>query len=301
MILSDYVFEKVFYIEDKLARLVQQFPRENKQDSFPFLSCDTYFFLCSTRVNSAANIRDIQHLNKGSKLYINGNILRESWREISQFLDKAKFQPDLIIIGDSDYPPSQDVLRALNQHCARIYCVNLVNEIGQEVVSIPLGLESQRYRSAGQLRDFKQEAKFEIRNRRFGVLVAWNDSTDYIGRIRAREILRPLTITTEVKKRITARSIHRFMRRSLFVACPRGNGLDTHRFWEALYLGAFPITLKKDEIPAFDYGPHLTLENWQEMSEFSHKDLISFYEKRASELQSFRNDALSRLETIFEA
>jgi len=40
---SDYVLEKVFYIEDKLARLVQQFPRENKQDSFPFLPATPTF------------------------------------------------------------------------------------------------------------------------------------------------------------------------------------------------------------------------------------------------------------------
>jgi hypothetical protein len=26
-----------------------------------------------------------------------------------------------------------------------------------------------------------------------------------------------------------------------FIACPRGNGVDTHRFWEALYRGLIPI------------------------------------------------------------
>jgi hypothetical protein len=29
----------------------------------------------------------------------------------------------------------------------------------------------------------------------------------------------------------------------LFVACPRGNGLDTHRFWETLYRGSYPVVL----------------------------------------------------------
>jgi len=32
---------------------------------------------------------------------------------------------------------------------------------------------------------------------------------------------------------------------SKFVLCPRGNGLDTHRLWETLYLGSIPIV--KDE------------------------------------------------------
>lgn len=30
-------------------------------------------------------------------------------------------------------------------------------------------------------------------------------------------------------------------RASKFVLCPRGNGIDTHRFWEAVYLGAIPV------------------------------------------------------------
>jgi hypothetical protein len=28
---------------------------------------------------------------------------------------------------------------------------------------------------------------------------------------------------------------------SIFTVCPRGNGIDTHRLWEALYLGSIPI------------------------------------------------------------
>lgn len=31
-----------------------------------------------------------------------------------------------------------------------------------------------------------------------------------------------------------------------FVLCPRGNGLDTHRFWETLYCGSVPIISKSD-------------------------------------------------------
>jgi hypothetical protein len=31
-----------------------------------------------------------------------------------------------------------------------------------------------------------------------------------------------------------------------FIACPRGNGIDTHRFWEALYRGSIPIVEVSD-------------------------------------------------------
>ena len=31
-----------------------------------------------------------------------------------------------------------------------------------------------------------------------------------------------------------------------FVLCPRGNGIDTHRFWETLYHGGIPVVMKSD-------------------------------------------------------
>ncbi len=34
------------------------------------------------------------------------------------------------------------------------------------------------------------------------------------------------------------------LKKSSFVLCPWGNGVDTHRFWEALYSGSIPITKK---------------------------------------------------------
>ena len=32
----------------------------------------------------------------------------------------------------------------------------------------------------------------------------------------------------------------------MFVICPEGNGIDTHRMWEALYLRTIPIIKKYD-------------------------------------------------------
>lgn len=48
-----------------------------------------------------------------------------------------------------------------------------------------------------------------------------------------------------VSERTTPRAFARTMRSYKFVAAIRGNGVDTHRLWESLYRGAFPI-LKAD-------------------------------------------------------
>jgi len=51
-----------------------------------------------------------------------------------------------------------------------------------------------------------------------------------------------------------------------FAICPEGNGLDTHRFWECLYLKTIPICLR-NEITIYyqQFFPMVLLDNWSEL------------------------------------
>jgi hypothetical protein len=49
-----------------------------------------------------------------------------------------------------------------------------------------------------------------------------------------------------ISDRTTPKAFAQTMRGYKFVAAIRGNGVDTHRLWESLYRGAFPI-LKADQ------------------------------------------------------
>ncbi|MCB1148697.1 MAG: hypothetical protein KDK48_00895 [Chlamydiia bacterium] len=51
---------------------------------------------------------------------------------------------------------------------------------------------------------------------------------------------------------------------SYFVISPEGNGIDCHRTWEALYLGAIPIVTKSPHTEAFKGLPILIIDSWKE-------------------------------------
>src|SRR3954452_11437963 len=53
-----------------------------------------------------------------------------------------------------------------------------------------------------------------------------------------------------------------------FCACPRGNGLDTHRFWESQYLGVVPVVKRSahTEIWARRGVAMVVLDDWGELS-----------------------------------
>jgi hypothetical protein len=59
---------------------------------------------------------------------------------------------------------------------------------------------------------------------------------------------------------------------SRYALCPRGCGVDTHRFYECIYLGCVPIVLRThtvfDRLYAPDTGfPCLVVERWADVTE----------------------------------
>jgi len=57
------------------------------------------------------------------------------------------------------------------------------------------------------------------------------------------------------------------IKRHKFVLCPEGNGFDTHRTWETLYLGSYPIVLRR--VFTEDFAkllPILVVDNWDEVT-----------------------------------
>lgn len=54
---------------------------------------------------------------------------------------------------------------------------------------------------------------------------------------------------------------------SKFTIAPRGNGLDTHRLWEALYLGSIPIVQTSSLDSLYRELPVLIVPNWDDVTE----------------------------------
>jgi hypothetical protein len=46
---------------------------------------------------------------------------------------------------------------------------------------------------------------------------------------------------TYISQNLKPKKLTRIASKHRFVACPRGNGTDTHRFWETLYRGSIPV------------------------------------------------------------
>ncbi len=54
--------------------------------------------------------------------------------------------------------------------------------------------------------------------------------------------------------------------KSKYTLAPWGNGIDTHRFWEALYLGSCPVTVKHKNYSDFKNLPAIFLNDYSELN-----------------------------------
>ena len=56
------------------------------------------------------------------------------------------------------------------------------------------------------------------------------------------------------------------IKKSKFVFCPRGNGIDTHRLWESLYMGSIPIVKYENAHHLFKDLPILFINDWNQIT-----------------------------------
>jgi len=76
------------------------------------------------------------------------------------------------------------------------------------------------------------------------------------------------------------------LKRHKYAICPRGNGLDTHRLWECLYLDVIPIMLKADSVNIGNL-PIIYMDTWSDL------DISKL--AAATETVNFKNQALRKI------
>jgi hypothetical protein len=74
---------------------------------------------------------------------------------------------------------------------------------------------------------------------------------------------------------------HRHIINHAAVLAPRGNGLDTLRAWEALYLGRVVITKNSTLDPVFSHFPVYILKNWTDLTEQVVRDAVAHFSSPA--------------------
>lgn len=190
----------------------------------------------------------------------------------SVFDEVPRERRDVLVFGHSSLPLSQWKSNALRiRGFTQIFGTNLVRRKGLK--PIPLGLpndsgESPVHDICGPVRPLIKALEVDRPNQFNNTIYANFNSSNHAERIVLRDLLLSRGIKAMLPDYTAAGRMSALLetRRSNFVLCPRGVGVDTHRFWETLFLGSIPVTLKHAFLDEFeDKFPILQLDSWDQV------------------------------------
>jgi hypothetical protein len=274
-------------------------PRElgKRSETSPYLSCDSYCLKCDFQVPRGISetefLTSLFKISSQKSIFIPGRFVGIA----SQYFERIRPSFETIIVGDDDNTQSVESLERLAIYSKRVFSVNLISQ-SDKIKSIPLGIESPSYRSGGRLRNFSKSPSIDIENRPLNFLIAWNNETNISKRLLALKEFEKSKSTRIVRKRIPAQVVHKLMRKTLFVPCPAGNGLDTHRIWESLYLGAIPLVLREDAFCGVEQWPILVIDDWEDVTSLSRLELENLYMQNVIPVKLITQKSLEILREI---
>ena len=148
----------------------------------------------------------------------------------------------------------------------------------EKVHAIPVGLENLYRLTNGFPWVFAGEADFSPNYRPESVFACFKISTNPHIRSRVREQIME-SRHRFCDERLAPMVFSEMVKRAKFVVSPPGNGLDCHRTWESIYLGAVPVILSGTLAPKLvDNLPILEVQSYSEFLELSEHELDDMYE-----------------------
>lgn len=172
-----------------------------------------------------------------------------------------------VVTQHSDYE-LDDAVMSIKPPCVAMVFGSNATSTRPEVVPIPLGLGPSYCALTPKAKDI---AQLETKRKRTKLLyVNFRVSTNSAERQTALNHLCTLggaTIAEHISNPQSWSGYLKDLAEHKFCACPRGNGIDTHRVWEALYSRTIPVVRYESAYRNFTDLPILFVDSWEKLTE----------------------------------
>jgi len=253
--------------EDKnsLNKIYYRHSTTARNSSYPFISGDTFrafadFVFDETRQD---NLENVKH---GDVVFVKADMF-------SQFFGQPYVSiknPFVLVTHNSDfYAPREHKRELEDKKIIAWYASNPDLRNHPKIYPIPIGLANTRW-AFGNITKFI-EAFHKYRKpwskRTILLYINFSPGTNPGQRNAALAQAKTLKYAHFAKKPMTFENYLEDLGNTKFVLAPPGNGLDCHRTWESLLLGAAPITLTSGLDPLFENIPSVIVQNWQNITD----------------------------------
>lgn len=182
----------------------------------------------------------------------------------------------ILITHCSDHAVSKDIFLKRPTAVKKWFGQN-INHEHEDLIPIPLGIENHIGSNKGKNTNFEflfdYIKPFPITNKIINKIYCNFNFTHWNRQTVANQLIKqghPFLQGLPFNEYIIQ------MQNFLFVASPRGNGIDCHRTWEALYAGCIPIVEKHFMYNTYNL-PILQIDNWENLDQNKINEYIASY------------------------
>lgn len=207
-----------------------------KRNSSPYVSGDAFADLADVVFNPPhyrGKAPSLKELKEASVIFVRSHDLHSFLETYSGMLS-AK----VIIAGNSDFEFRKHDLN-IPKSTRLLLMQNSFLSGDSRIRTLPIGIENFRFGVNGHPKLFTPETKKPLHK----VLIGPYSKTHIIRNAVISEFECTAGPWTVVNDRKTPKELALISNRHLFIAAVRGNGVDTHRLWETLYRGRYPICI----------------------------------------------------------
>jgi hypothetical protein len=224
--------------------------------------CDDYDGLQNTLI--------LSDLKQGDIIYTHTMYVSELFKLLEN-LPKL----DLIIISHN---ADENVKGYKIPLAVKMWYTTNVNCCDDRIKSIPIGIENNRWHKKCDKKQIMQNKFSHFKSIKNLVYVNHNVCTNLCERIVPYELFKDKEWAT-IEHGKNGKDFNNYISQIYhhkFVVCPNGNGIDTHRLWETLYMGSIPIVRRNINTSFYVDLPICFVNDWCEVTqEFLNKE----YEK----------------------
>jgi hypothetical protein len=237
------------------------------QDSYPFISGDSYRLRCDVDMsNYGVNLdKVVSNLDPNTPHYIFVGGQSEAIFLLDHLNDNSCRANWTLVFHNRDIPPDEEVLFPLSRRVRRIYAEGWLGSL--EIASpIPAGLENHSKLRNGVTDDWEKQARLANaqRYRKIAVFASFNSQNNISEREGISNIFLGLDSSFIPRSFLNPMQYRKVLLNSRYVVSPPGHGPDCHRTWEAIYSGAIPIVLERAWPFQHISLPVLVVKDWKD-------------------------------------
>ena len=175
----------------------------------------------------------------------------------------------VLVTGYSDHPIGKDETLILDEMALEKWFANNIDLHHPKLIAIPLGLPNEVdfpiYGNTRRLYEVAQEAKM-VKNLAY---MNFKIDTFPYERKLVHDAFSGLSWVTVGSIDLSEQGHRKYLeeiKNHKFCICPRGNGVDTHRMIECMYLGTIPICRRSVALQQFSDLPIMFIDDWAEVT-----------------------------------